>query len=159
MPLVNKEAAALLDEGVLIVVSACLAGYHCRYDGGDKMVTRLAEKVKRGEAVPLCPEQLGGLPTPRSPARIRGGDGLDVLVGRAKVVDAHEREVTRQFLRGAGEMLNVARDLGAAGAVLCEGSPSCGVKYIKGNGELIEGMGVCTAMLRSEGIETAGYIT
>jgi uncharacterized protein YbbK (DUF523 family) len=136
----------------LIIISACLAGYRCRYDGGHKERPRFMEKVKRGEAVPLCPEQLGGLPTPRSKARITSGDGFDVLSGAARVVDEEGRDVTEQFLRGAGEVLKLARNMDAVKAVLCEGSPSCGVNYISSGGGKIEGMGVSAALLRSEGV-------
>ena len=135
-----------------IIISACLAGYSCRYDGRHKEMPYLKERVKRGEVIPLCPEQLGGLPTPRSKAQIEGGDGLDVLSGKARVVDENGMDVTRQFLRGADEVLKLARDLGAVKALLCDGSPSCGPRYIRRGAGVVEGMGVCAALLLSERI-------
>jgi len=139
-------------EQKLFIISACLAGYNCRYDGGNKRFPDLVEKVKSGDAIPLCPEQLGGLPTPRNSAQIIGGDGFDVLSGKARVMNLKGKDVTEQFLRGAGEVLKLARDMGAAGALLCDGSPSCGVEHIRRDGGKAEGMGVCAALLNSAGI-------
>ncbi len=69
----------------MIIVSACLAGIKCRYDGKDAVVTGVKALVKEGKALPVCPEQWGGLPTPRSPAEIISGDGEDVLKGNSRV--------------------------------------------------------------------------
>ncbi len=138
-----------------VIISACLAGYPCRYDGGDKGCSYFIEKVRCGEAIPLCPEQLGGLPTPRQKAEIINGDGFDVVSGKARVMDSEGRDVTGQFLKGAGEVLKLARGLGASEVLLCEGSPSCGVKYIHRDGKKVEGAGVCAALLSSAGFEVA----
>lgn len=150
-----EKQASLITDQELIILSACLAGHHCRHDGGNKKLPHLADKVRRGEAIPLCPEQLGGLPTPRRTARIQGGDGFDVVSGRARVVDAAGQDVTEQFLRGAREVLKLARDLGAVRAVLCEGSPSCGVEFVHIGEKKVKGMGVCAALLFGAGIEVA----
>jgi len=92
----------------MYIVSACLAGVRCRYDGEDREDPKVLELLAGGEAVPVCPEQLGGLPTPRSRAEFVGGDGEDVLDGRARVVSEEGVDVTDFFLRGAEEVLRIA---------------------------------------------------
>ena len=125
------------------LVSACLAGVNCRHDGGTCSRPAVVELVRTGRAVPVCPEQLGGLPTPRPPARL-SGDGRAVLAGEARVTDAQGEDVTISFLRGAGEVAALARLLGAREAILKRGSPSCD----PGSG----GMGVTAALLAREGL-------
>lgn len=108
--------------------------------------------------IPVCPEQLGGLTTPRLPAEIKDGGGQDVLDGLARVVDKEGTDVTDQFIKGAYETLKLARLLGARKAILKEKSPSCGPgKIYDGNfkGNLIDGSGVTAALLRSNGIEVS----
>lgn len=139
-----------------ILVSACLLGLPTRYDGGHCRrddVERLAEGCP---LVPVCPEQLGGLPTPREPAQINWGDGQDILEGRSRAMTRREEDVTVQLVRGAAAVAEIARVLGAKRALLKEGSPSCGVKRIKRNGEEVAGMGVTTARLRWEGLQVEG---
>jgi len=101
--------------------------------------------------VPVCPEQLGGLSTPRPPATIFGGDGRDVLSGRARLRNDRDEDVTEAFLRGAREALGIARACGAAVALLKDQSPSCGciTRYCDRPGG---GMGVTAALLDAEGI-------
>jgi uncharacterized protein YbbK (DUF523 family) len=108
------------------IVSACLMGCQCRYDKKDNRVEQIEQLVKDGKAVPVCPEQLGGLPTPRPPAEIVGGDGFDVLDGKARVIDDRGNDVTADFIQGAQQALRIAQTAGAAEAVLKERSPSCG---------------------------------
>ena len=84
----------------MIAVSECLRGTPCRYDGMAKPNKGARELVKAG-AVCICPEVLGGLDTPRSPAEIQGGDGFDVLCGKAKVVNKAGEDVTAQYVKGA----------------------------------------------------------
>lgn len=139
-----------------VLVSACLAGVRCRYDGeacADPEVVRL---VREGRALPVCPEQLGGLSTPRSAAEVRGGDGQDVLAGRARVVTREGQDVTDAFLRGARETLRLARLAGSQRAILKARSPSCGLGQIRDGsfqGGLRQGDGVAAALLKREGIE------
>lgn len=137
----------------MIIVSACLLGINCRYDGRSSPDERIrAFLQERGRFIPVCPEQLGGLSTPRPPAVITSGDGGDVLNGSARLIDSFGTDVTEQFLRGAREALKVASLCQVERAVLKERSPSCGVHYIKRNGEPVEGMGVTTALFREKGI-------
>ena len=99
---------------------------------------------------------MGGLPAPRTPAEIARGNGFDVLNKRAKVVDIKGTDVTASFLGGALEGARLARESGAKMVYLKENSPSCGVNFIKVEGELVEGPGVFTAILSSQGFRVQG---
>ena len=143
-------------EGPLLV-SACLAGRRCRYDGTDRARDEIVDLVAAGRAHPVCPEELGGLGTPRVPAGLVGGGGAEVLDGRARVVDRQGRDVTEAFLRGARGALAVARDCGATRALLKQHSPSCGVGSAgRAGGGRIPADGVTAALLRREGLEIQG---
>lgn len=136
----------------VVLVSACLMGQHCRYDGGAKPWAGVSN---RGGAplLPVCPETAGGLGVPRDPAQIVGGDGGDVLDGRARVVTAAGRDVTAEFVRGAEAVLALARKAGAGRAVLKQRSPSCGCGALaQGQGRARPGDGVTTALLKRHGI-------
>ncbi len=115
-----------------VLVSACLLGAPCRYDGRDKANPSLKTLLEGRIPVPVCPEQLGGLPTPRPPAGLVGGDGFDVLNGTAKVIDDRGRDVTEQFKQGARAALLLARSSGARSCILKARSPSCGVRGLTG---------------------------
>jgi len=137
----------------LILVSGCLAGLHCRYDGKKSSSAAVQELIRRGEGIVVCPEQLGGLPTPRADSKIVGGDGFDVLSGKAKVISEEGIDVTEQFIGGARETLRLARLVGAKRVIFKERSPSCGVKKIYRGEEIVDGCGVTTALLLREGFE------
>ncbi|MEW6399399.1 MAG: DUF523 domain-containing protein [Bacillota bacterium] len=138
-----------------VLVSACLLGVQCRYDGEHEFSAEVVAAAATRCLVPVCPEILGGLPTPRPPAEVVGGDGADVLAGRARVVTGEGRDVTAAFLRGAQEALRVARLVGAREAWLKARSPSCGVTCIH-DGTFAQGMrpgaGVTAALLARGGI-------
>lgn len=134
------------------LISACLVGCHCRYDGNTKRIEHLEALVQRGEAVFVCPEQLGGLSTPRPPARIHGGSGEDVLDGTAKVLTHDGTDVTAHFIRGAEEALQMAQLVNATTAILKERSPSCGSTVIYGDHGTQTGDGVTAALLKRHGI-------
>jgi len=143
----------------LFLVSACLVGFDCKYSGGNNRHELIVSAFRKGCVVPVCPEQLGGLPTPRPPAKIKGSDGRDVLSGRGKVltVDGSMRDVTKNFLKGAYETLKAAELLGDSlvACILKERSPSCGVKkiYEFDTDNLKEGMGVTAALLSEKGFK------
>lgn len=139
-----------------IIVSACLMGVNCRHDGTNALREGLIKGYSNGHLTPICPEELGGLPTPRPSAEIDGGDGRDVLGGRARVIDINGKDVTDTFIKGAGEVLRIARLFKAKRAILKENSPSCGVEYIYKKGQLVNGIGVLTALLKKEGLEVKG---
>jgi len=148
-----------------IIISACLVGLNTRYDGGNNYSNVFSQLVKTGQAVPFCPEQCGGLPTPRQPSEIVGGDGKDVLSQQAKVISKEGIDVTKEFLKGAKETLKLAKITGATEAILKSRSPSCGCKKIYDgtfNDVLIEGMGVTAAYLKAHGlnvIDSEDYMT
>lgn len=110
----------------------------------------------KGELFPVCPEVLGGLSVPRSPSEIVAGDGLDVIEGKAKVVNSAGVDVTNNFSKGAYETLRIAQAIGAKEAVFAEKSPSCGSNLIFDgtfSNRLIQGNGVTTALLKKNGIK------
>jgi len=141
-----------------VVVSACLLGRPCRYDGAEKAHPAVQAWAKTQtsaghEIMALCPEELGGLGTPRRPADLRGGAGKAVLNGQAQVVDDQGRDVTDAFLHGA--RLAAQHAQGARVAVLKARSPSCGCEQTRVEGELHPGDGVFAALLRSQGVEVS----
>jgi uncharacterized protein YbbK (DUF523 family) len=129
-----------------------MLGVHCRYDASTNPSPELLEKIAGGRIVPVCPEQLGGLTTPRPAAHLEGGGGDDVLDGRARVVTDAGVDVSEQYVKGATETLRIARLFGARHAVLKERSPSCGCQRVHRDGALQAGSGVTAALLRREGI-------
>jgi len=138
------------------IVSACLAGMCTRYNGKSKPNAKVMVMLAAGEAIAVCPEQLGGLPVPRPPSEIKGGDGAKVLDRKAKVLDCNGENVTKQFIRGANETLKIAKECGAKEAILAARSPSCGCGKIydgKFHGNLKDGDGVTTALLKRNGIK------
>ncbi|MFF9126377.1 DUF523 domain-containing protein [Streptomyces sp. NPDC014889] len=138
-----------------ILVSACLRGVPCRFDGRHKMSSEIEEAVAGREVVSFCPEVAGGLVIPRRPAELVGGDGHDVLDGTARVVDDTGRDVTAEFVNGARRALAAARDAGCAEALLMPRSPSCGRGAVHDGsfaGELVPGDGVTAALLERHGI-------
>ncbi|MDO3376589.1 DUF523 domain-containing protein [Geoalkalibacter halelectricus] len=138
-----------------ILVSACLLGLQTRYDGASKNHPGVQDWLSRHQRipVPVCPEQLAGLPTPRSRTFFQAGAGHEVLEGSAQVVSEHGDERTAVFLRGARETLKIARLCGCRQALLKERSPSCGVHEVYCGEEKITGLGVAAALLQRSGIE------
>lgn len=140
----------------MILVSSCLAGMKVRYNGTDCLDETIQKLLNENKAIAVCPELLGGFSTPREPAEIIGGNGEDVLVGTAKVVDRSGTDVTDMYLEGAYITLAKAQEVSATMVVLKENSPSCGSTMIY-NGEFkgkkIAGNGVTTALLRKNGIK------
>ena len=140
----------------LVIVSACLAGVNCRYNGGSKSDPHIQKLVKEEIAVFVCPEQLGGLSVPRRPAEISGGSGEDVLDGKAKVIDKDGRDLASNFVKGAQEVLKIAEKIGVKKAILKSNSPSCGFGRVYDGtfkGRLRQGNGVTTALLLRAGVE------
>ena len=139
----------------MIIVSKCLTGACCRYDGKSKPDPEISALVESGEAIPVCPEQLGGLPTPRTPSELMGG-GAAVLDGLARVVTRDGRDVTEEYVRGAYEALRLAEEAGAHKAILKAKSPSCGAGLVYDgtfSGRLTQGDGVTAALFKRAGIE------
>ncbi|MFI7310929.1 DUF523 domain-containing protein [Streptomyces hygroscopicus] len=138
-----------------ILVSACLRGVPCRFDGRHKSSPECEEAVAGRAVVSFCPEVAGGLATPRRPAELVGGDGHDVLDGTARVVEDTGRDVTEAFVAGARRALAAARQAGCTEALLMPRSPSCGRGVVYDGsfaGELVPGDGVTAALLERNGI-------
>jgi uncharacterized protein YbbK (DUF523 family) len=141
----------------LRAISACLLGVACRYDGRS-CPHPLADRLAREEGLlPLCPEQLGGLPTPRPRAEIVGGAGDEVLSGTARVRYERGADVTSAFVRGAHEAAALCERLGVTEALLKARSPSCGVGLIQRGDALVPGDGVAAAWLRRRGIRVVPH--
>ena len=133
----------------MILVSACLAGYPCRYDGRDNRRSDIVAMVQAGEALPVCPEQLGGLSTPRSPCE---------LYGEKRVFSSDGEDKTEAFLKGARAALELCRLYHIDQAILKARSPSCGYGLVYDGtftATLREGMGLCAGLLAQNGIEVS----
>ncbi|MDD5750384.1 MAG: DUF523 domain-containing protein [Candidatus Pacebacteria bacterium] len=142
-------------EKAKILCSACLLGVKCRYDGQGKPNEKVLGLAKKEILIPVCPEQLGGLPIPRVPSEATGS-GQAVLEGKAKVITKQGSDVTDSFIRGAEEVLKLARLLGAKKAILKQRSPSCGSGQIYDgtfSKTVTKGDGVTAALLKQNGIE------
>jgi uncharacterized protein YbbK (DUF523 family) len=140
----------------MILISACLCGVNCRYSGESKLNEKVYSLFKKGDAQIVCPEQLGGLSTPRYPAEIYKGSAEDVINGSGKVLNNKGDDVTVCFIKGAEETLKIAQALGCKKAILKSRSPSCGCgKVYNGNfdGTQIRGNGVTAQLLLDNGIE------
>ena len=128
-----------------ILVSACLLGVHCRYDGSEKLNEAVKKLAERHTLIPFCPEIYGGLPTPREPSEIREG----------RVYTRSGRDVTAEYEKGAAEALKVAQMLGCDCALLQDRSPSCGIDRVHNglfDGGLVDGDGVTARLFREAGI-------
>ena len=133
----------------MMIVSACLAGFPCRYDGRSKPCERVMELVRDGKAIPVCPEQMGGLSTPRPPCEILNG----------RVVDADGVDRTDSYRRGAEAVLALVQTYGATRAMLQKRSPSCGSGWIYDgtfSKKLVRGDGITARLLAENGIEVIG---
>lgn len=128
-----------------LLCSACLLGVNCRYDGKSKPVAEVTAQLKNHDLIPVCPEQLGGLPTPRLPCEIRGG----IVISR----EGHDK--TEAFQRGAQEALRLYHLFSCQAAILKSHSPSCGKGLIYDgifSGNLVSGNGFFAQMLLDEGV-------
>lgn len=140
----------------MIGISACLAGVACRYDGKSQEQTALKKLVEAGHAIMVCPEVLGGLPIPRKPAEIIGGDGFDVWEGTAQIWECQGEEVTESYKAGARLAYKVLQEKKVTTLILKEKSPSCGSGMIYDGtftGSKITGVGVATAYFINKGLK------
>ncbi|MBE6566794.1 MAG: DUF523 domain-containing protein [Ruminococcaceae bacterium] len=132
-----------------ILVSACLLGEPCRYDGKSKPCERVIALKNTYNLIPICPEVMGGLPTPRTPSEICG----------ERVLMKDGRDVTENYNRGAQKALEIARENACTVAILKEKSPSCGSGLIHNgsfDGGLVKGDGITTQLLKQNGIRVLG---
>jgi uncharacterized protein YbbK (DUF523 family) len=128
----------------VILVSACLLGIDCKFNGGNNKIEDIGDLLKEEVVIPICPEQLGGLSTPRNPSEIIIKDG------NKYVLDNKGNDLTANFIKGAEETLKIAKLYNIEEAVLKSNSPSCGLGLIYDgsfSGELTEGEGVTASYL------------
>jgi uncharacterized protein YbbK (DUF523 family) len=136
----------------IILVSACLVGRPARYDGRFLDTTDFLAFLEGKRWIAVCPEMLGGLGWPRPPADLEGGDGYDVLAGRARVVNADGVDQTREFIQGAQAVLDMALSLDVEAVYLKDRSPSCGVHPMVDERGRRRGRGVLAALLAENGL-------
>ena len=138
-----------MPEKTAVLISRCLLGEPCRYDGASRPCAAVTGLAERYRLIPVCPEQLGGLPTPREPSEIVGD----------RVLCRSGRDVTAQYRLGAEKTLEIALQFGCRAAVLKEKSPSCGKGLIHNgqfDGGLTPGVGIAAALLEQNGIRVIG---
>lgn len=134
----------------MMIISACLCGCDCKYNGKNNKNESCVELLKRGKAVLVCPEQLGGMTTPRVPSEILKNDG------KISVISKEGKDVSKEFKKGAKEALKIAKLVDAKVAILKNGSPSCGSKYIYDgtfSNNKIEGKGITAKLFMENEIE------
>lgn len=138
-----------------ILVSSCLLGLKTRYDGSDNYSQAVVEYLKENQLtpIPVCPEQLSGLSTPRPKCWFNFGDGEAVLSGTGELCNEWGKNVTEEFLHGAEQCLKIALLTDCKLAILQQRSPSCGSQNIYLKDQLIRGVGVTTAVLRKNGLK------
>ena len=140
----------------MYLISAWLCGVNCKYNGANNYNEKCNELFISGKAVLICPEQLGGLTTPRVPSELQA-NAKDVMEGNGKVITKEGLDVTKEFIKGAKEVVEIAKKLPISAAILKEGSPSCGVNFVYDgsfNGNKVKGKGITTEMLNEIGIKT-----
>lgn len=158
MKLLGAKARGLPSRhSYLFLVSACLAGINCTYRGGNKLNRRVKALTDKKEALPVCPEVLGGLPAPRENSEIVGdGGGYGVLQKTARVLSFSGKDVSKNFIVGAEKSLRLAKRYGIKTAILKSKSPACGLGSIY-NGKfkriLIKGDGVLAGLLLKNGFK------
>lgn len=144
----------------MILISACLLGENCKYNGGNNLSSEML--AFKNEAIAICPEAMGGLTIPRVPCEIEPGfDGMDVIEGRARVYDKDGRDVTQSLIGGAKAVLDMAVRNHIQTVYLKQSSPSCGCGIIYDGtfqNKKKAGDGVCAAMLKRAGIEVIPVI-
>ena len=136
--------------------SACLLGVECASYGGDFKDEKVVELAEEETMIPVCPEQLAGLATPRPIQEIQNATGEDVLDGNGRVENIEGEDVTEEFLKGARETLKIAELTGATEWIAKSESPSCGCGEINDgtfSESFIEGDGVAVALLKRNGVQ------
>ena len=139
----------------MYMISACLCGVNCKYNGKNNYNEYCFDLLIKGKALIVCPEQLGGLTTPRVPSEIQGC-AEKVLKGITKIVTKDGIDVTENFIRGGDEVVKLAKILNIKKAIFKEGSPSCGVNFVYDgtfSDKKIKGMGITTLKLKQLSID------
>ena len=140
----------------MILVSACLLGIDCKYNGSNNDNIKVKEYLKNKEFIIVCPEQLGGLTTPRDPSEIIKLDNSEIMDKNYKVISNKNIDVTENFIKGANETLKIAQIYNCKEAILKDGSPSCGSNFIYDGsftGNKIKGEGLTAKLLKDNNIK------
>jgi len=137
------------------LVSSCLLGLPTRYDGSDNFSQAVADYLKDQNLIPIpvCPEQLAGLSTPREKCWFKEGDGQKVLQGSGIIHNESGEDVTLAFHQAAVDSCKIAELTDCRVAILKQRSPSCGSRKIHRNAQLVDGMGVTAAALKNAGLQ------
>ncbi|MBU0665130.1 MAG: DUF523 domain-containing protein [Proteobacteria bacterium] len=138
----------MLSQPTIYLASACLVGLCSRYDGKTRPNKACLQGLQNGIWIPFCPEQMGGLPTPRTAADLIGGDGNDVLSGKARVITRDGIDVSPQFIQGAEQTLLLAKSQQVTSICLKSNSPSCGISGTTG---------VTAALLKKHGFHLTEF--
>ncbi|MEG1870435.1 MAG: DUF523 domain-containing protein [Peptostreptococcaceae bacterium] len=138
----------------MYLISACLCGVNCKYNGLNNYNKHCDDLLKNGKAILICPEQLGGLATPRVSSEMNNS-AEEILKRKGEIFTKDGRDVTEEFIKGAKEVIEIAKKLDIEGAILKEGSPSCGVNLVYDGtftGNKIKGRGITAEILIQNGI-------
>jgi len=130
-----------------IAVSACLLGVNCKYNGNNNLNFKVLNYLKGKEVTLICPEELGGLPTPRIPSEIQKN---------GSVINEEGQDVTENFYLGARKALEIISEASCTAVILKDGSPSCGYKNVYNgsfNGVRVSGLGIAARYLKENGIK------
>jgi uncharacterized protein YbbK (DUF523 family) len=136
-----------------VLVSACLVGFHCRFDGEDKTSADVFHALEEVQWIPVCPEVKAGMKTPRLPMSFSGGSGDDALRGTARVIREDGKDMTQPLVESSKVLLNFVRKWEVKTAILKDKSPSCGVRQVYFGEKLERGAGVFAALLKDYGIK------
>jgi uncharacterized protein YbbK (DUF523 family) len=141
-----------------VLVSSCLLGLATRYDATDNFSQEVANYIEKHDItpIPICPEQLAGLGTPRPKCWFCSGDGRAALHGDGTLINEEGEDMTAHFIKGAQKALEIAKRTGCSTAILQQRSPSCGTRTIYIDQQLSPGMGITAALFAEQGIETIG---
>lgn len=135
----------------MYLISACLCGINCKYNGLNNYNEICERLLKENKVIPICPEQLGGLSTPRIPCELQG-TANEIIQGKNKIINKDGIDVTEMFLKGANEVLKISKMLNVNKVIFKEGSPSCGVNFVYDgtfSGKKISGMGITSQLLNN----------
>lgn len=138
-----------------ILVSACLLGIDCKYSGKNNKNEKLLEFLKGKDIIPICPEQLGGLKTPRQMAELKSS-AKEIIENKGIVITKDNKDVTKEFLKGGYEILKYLELFDIEKAILKEGSPSCGSNFVYDgsfSSKKIKGQGITAYLLEKEGVK------
>jgi uncharacterized protein YbbK (DUF523 family) len=149
----QARRAAASGAGPVLGISACLAGIPCRFDGRDRLLPDLEQRLLGVTPIPICPEALAGFGTPRSRLTFAAGDGEDALAGAGQLVDGAGREVTARMREAVAVAVRLAQAAGCRQFLLKERSATCGVTTTRTRHGVEPGCGIFSAALRRAGIQ------